>query len=80
MLRWRPQEFALVRPGTQSAREHQALFTEEADRLDGTSGPIEGLEDHTDGALHLRVGIEADCSVVRVNQSNRWPHLELAAT
>ena len=79
MLRRRPQEFTLVRPRPQSAREHQTLLPEEADCLDGASGPLEGLEDQTDGVLHLRVGIEADRSVGPVDQADRRAHLELAA-
>ena len=79
MLRWRPQEFALVWPRAQSAREHEALLPEEADGLDRASGPIEGLEHQANGALHLRVGIEVDRSVGPVDQADRRAHLEFAA-
>ena len=54
VLRWRPQEVALVGPRPQPAREQDALFSEEADGLDRASGPLKGLEHQTDGVLHLR--------------------------
>jgi len=63
MLRRRPQEVTLVRPRPQPAREQQALVPEEADRLDGASGSLEGLEDQTDGVLHLGVRIKPDRAV-----------------
>ena len=79
MLRRRPQEFTLVRPRTQPAREQEALLPEEADGLDRASGPLEGLEDQADGVLHLGVGIEADRPVGPVHQTDRRAHLEFAA-
>src|SRR5438105_9900182 len=78
MLRRCPQEVTLVRPGAKSAREHQALLPEEADCLDSTSGPLEGLEDQAYGVLHLCVRIEADRSVSPIDQTDRRAHLELA--
>lgn len=79
MLRWRPQEVAFVGTCPQPAWELQALLPEKADGLDGASGPLEHLEDQPNGALHLGVGIEADCTVSSIDQSDRWPHLQLAA-
>ena len=55
------------------------MLPEEADGLDGASGSLEGLENQTDGVLHLGVGIEADRSVGPVDQTHRWAHLQLAA-
>lgn len=60
-----------VRSGPQPAWEQQALVPEEAYGLDGTPGPLEGLEDQPDGLLHLSVGIKADRSVASVNEADR---------
>src|SRR5713101_4938971 len=80
MLRWRPQEVTFVRTRPQSAWELQALLPEEADRLDGAPGPLEGLEDQPDGIPYLSVRIEADRTVGSIHQSDRRTHLQLAAT
>lgn len=79
MLRRCPQEITLVRPGPQAAREQQTLLPEHADRLDGATSARKGLEDQTDGILHLNVRIAADGSIIPVDQTDRRAHLELAA-
>jgi hypothetical protein len=79
MLRWRPQEVTFVGPGAQPAWKLQALLPEEADRLDGASGPLECLEHQPEGILHLSVRIETDRTVSPIHQSDRRPHLQLAA-
>lgn len=49
-----------------------------SDCLDGTPGAFEGLEDQTDGILHLKVWIEADGSIIPIDQTDWRAHLELA--
>ena len=73
MLRWRPQEVTFAGTRPQSAWELQTLLPEKAERLDGTSGPLERLEHQADGVLHLGVRIKTDRTVVRYTNPTGGP-------
>ena len=74
-----PDEFALVRPASQSAREQEFLRMELLDHRQTGPGPLKSLEEQAHRGLHLGVGIQDDAILRVMNKADRDHLLELAA-
>ena len=79
MRRPHPMQLALVQPLSNAAGEPETLLAEQLCGLHRRSGPVEGLKDQAHRSLYFRVRIENQNAVVPIDQTDRRPHLKLAA-